>query len=96
MDESLAQVVVDLSGRAELVWKAKFKREKIGEMPTELFYHFFKSFADSAGCNLHVNAKGKNEHHKIEAIFKAFARSIKMAIHRDANSNSVPSTKGII
>lgn len=96
MDESLAQVAIDFSGRGELVWKAKFKREKVGEMPTELFYHFFKSFSDSARCNLHIRVKGKNEHHKIEAIFKAFARAIKMAIHRDPKSDGVPSSKGII
>jgi len=96
MDESLAQVAIDLSGRSELVWKAKFKREKIGEMPTELFYHFFKSFSDSAKCNLHILAKGKNEHHKIEAIFKAFARAVKMAIRRDLDNNLIPSNKGVI
>lgn len=96
MDESLAQVAIDFSGRGEFVWKAKFKREKVGEMPTELFYHFFKSFSDSARCNLHIRVKGKNEHHKIEAIFKAFARAIKIAIHRDPKSDGVPSSKGII
>lgn len=96
MDESLAMVAIDFSGRGEFVWKAKFKREKVGEMPTELFYHFFKSFSDSARCNLHIRVKGKNEHHKIEAIFKAFARAIKMAIHRDPKSNDIPSTKGVI
>ena len=96
MDESLAMVAIDFSGRGEFVWKAKFQREKVGEMPTELFYHFFKSFSDSARCNLHVRVKGKNEHHKIEAIFKAFARAIKMAIHRDPKSNDIPSSKGVI
>ncbi len=96
MDESLAQVAIDFSGRGEFVWKAKFKREKVGEMPTELFYHFFKSFSDSARCNLHIRVKGKNEHHKIEAIFKAFARAIKMAIRRDPKSNDIPSSKGIV
>lgn len=96
MDESLAQVAIDFSGRGEFVWKAKFKREMVGEMPTELFYHFFKSFSYSARCNLHIKVSGKNEHHKIEAIFKAFARAIKMAIHRDPKSNEIPSSKGII
>ena len=96
MDESLAQVAIDFSGRGEFVWKAKFKREKVGEMPTELFCHFFKSFSDSARCNLHIRVKGKNEHHKIEAIFKAFARAIKMAVHRDPESDDIPSSKGVI
>lgn len=96
MDESLAQVAIDLSGRSELQWKVKFKREEIGDMPTELFYHFFKSFADSARCTLHIRAKGKNEHHKIEAVFKAFARAIKMAVRRDPGNEFIPSTKGVI
>jgi imidazoleglycerol-phosphate dehydratase/histidinol-phosphatase len=96
MDESLAQVAIDFSGRGEFVWKAKFKREKVGEMPTELFYHFFKSFSDSARCNLHISVKGENEHHKIEAIFKAFARAIKMAVRRDPESDDIPSSKGVI
>lgn len=96
MDESLAQVAIDFSGRGEFVWKTKFKREKVGEMPTELFYHFFKSFSDSARCNLHIRVKGKNEHHKIEAIFKAFARTVKMAIRRDLKSDDIPSSKGVI
>jgi imidazoleglycerol-phosphate dehydratase/histidinol-phosphatase len=96
MDESLAQVAIDFSGRGEFVWKAKFKREKVGEMPTELFYHFFKSFSDSAHCNLHIRVKGKNEHHKIEAIFKAFARAIKMAVRQDPKSTDIPSSKGVI
>ncbi len=94
MDESIAQVALDFSGRNELVWKAKFKREKIGEMPTELFYHFFRSFADNAKCNLYIKARGKNEHHKIEGIFKAVARAIKMAVKRDDGNLSIPSTKG--
>ena len=96
MDDCLAQVALDFGGRNWLVWKAKFKREKIGEMPTEMFYHFFKSFTDTAKCNLNIKAKGKNEHHKIEAIFKAFAKAIKMAIRRDINSDTLPTTKGVL
>ncbi len=93
MDDSLAQVALDFSGRPWLVWDARFTREKIGEMPTELFYHFFKSFSDNARCNLNIKAEGDNEHHKIEAIFKAFAKAIKMAVRRTDNFN-LPSTKG--
>jgi imidazoleglycerol-phosphate dehydratase/histidinol-phosphatase len=93
MDDCLAQVAVDFGGRPWLVWEADFKREKIGEMPTEMVMHFFKSFSDSAKCNINIKAKGKNEHHKIEAIFKAFAKSIKMAIAQSGNSQ-IPSTKG--
>lgn len=93
MDDCLAQVAVDFGGRPWLVWKSKFKREVIGEMPTEMFFHFFKSFSDSALCNLNIKAKGKNEHHKIEAIFKAFAKSLKMATSKTDNFN-IPSTKG--
>jgi len=96
MDDCLAQVAIDFGGRNWLVWKAKFKREKIGEMPTEMFYHFFKSFTDGAKCNLNIKAKGKNEHHKIEAIFKAFAKAIKMAIRRDAEHLILPTTKGVL
>jgi imidazoleglycerol-phosphate dehydratase/histidinol-phosphatase len=97
MDDALAQVAIDFSGRNWLVWEADFKREKIGEMPTEMFFHFFKSFTDSARCNLNVKAEGTNEHHKIEAIFKAFAKSIKMAVARDThNLQSLPSTKGVL
>jgi len=96
MDDSLAQVVLDFGGRNWLVWEAAFKREKIGEMPTEMFFHFFKSFSDAAGCNLNIRADGTNEHHKIEAIFKAFARALKMAVQRDENSNLLPSTKGVL
>jgi imidazoleglycerol-phosphate dehydratase/histidinol-phosphatase len=96
MDESIAQVAIDLSGRSELVWKSNFKRERLGEMPTEMFYHFFKSFSDSARCNLYIRAKGKNEHHKIEAIFKGVARSLRMAVKRDAGNPSIPSTKGVL
>ncbi len=96
MDDCLAQVAIDFGGRNWLVWEAEFKREKIGEMPTEMFMHFFKSFSDAAKCNLNIKAEGTNEHHKIEAIFKAFAKSIKMAVKVDAGNMSVPSTKGII
>ena len=96
MDDSLAQVVLDFGGRNWLVWEAEFKREKIGEMPTEMFFHFFKSFSDAAGCNLNIKATGTNEHHKIEAVFKAFARALKMAVQRDTDSDVLPSTKGIL
>ncbi|TAG52902.1 MAG: bifunctional histidinol-phosphatase/imidazoleglycerol-phosphate dehydratase HisB [Cytophagales bacterium] len=96
MDDCLAQAAIDFSGRPWLVWEADFKREKIGEMPTELFYHFWKSFSDAAKCNLNIKAEGSNEHHKIEAIFKAVAKSIKMAIKRDANNSQIPSTKGVL
>jgi imidazoleglycerol-phosphate dehydratase / histidinol-phosphatase len=97
MDEALAQVAIDFSGRNWLVWEADFKREKIGEMPTEMFYHFFKSFSDTAKCNLNIKVEGDNEHHKIEAIFKAWAKAIKMAIKRDINAlDNMPSTKGVL
>ena len=94
MDDCLAQVAIDFGGRNWLVWQADFKREKIGDVPTELFSHFFKSFTDHAHCNLNIEAAGTNEHHKIESIFKAFAKSIKMAVKRDASSSVLPSTKG--
>jgi imidazoleglycerol-phosphate dehydratase/histidinol-phosphatase len=96
MDDCLAQVALDFGGRNWIVWDALFKREKIGEMPTEMFFHFFKSFADAAKCNLNIKAEGENEHHKIEAIFKAFAKSIKMAVKRDVNNMVLPSTKGVL
>ncbi len=96
MDDCLAQVALDFGGRNWIVWDADFKREKIGEMPTEMFFHFFKSFTDKAQCNLNVHATGANEHHKIEAIFKAFAKAIKMAAQRDISSDALPSTKGIL
>lgn len=97
MDDCLAQVAIDFGGRNWLVWKAYFKREMIGKMPTELFFHFFKSFSDAALCNLNIKAEGTNEHHKIEAIFKAFARAIKMAIRRDRKqANELPTTKGLL
>ncbi|HTK38731.1 MAG TPA: bifunctional histidinol-phosphatase/imidazoleglycerol-phosphate dehydratase HisB, partial [Pyrinomonadaceae bacterium] len=94
MDDCLAQVAIDFGGRNWIVWDAEFKREKIGEMPTELFFHFFKSFSDKAQCNLNIKAEGTIEHHKIEAIFKAFAKAIKMAVRRDVNNTDLPSTKG--
>lgn len=96
MDEAEAKVLIDFGGRNWLVWDAEFKREKIGEMPTEMFYHFFKSFSDGAKCNLNIACKGDNEHHKIEVIFKAFAKAIRMAVKRDPISNHLPSTKGIL
>ncbi|MCZ8069999.1 MAG: bifunctional histidinol-phosphatase/imidazoleglycerol-phosphate dehydratase HisB [Cytophagales bacterium] len=96
MDDCLAQVAIDFGGRPWLVWEAAFKREKIGEMPTEMFLHFFKSFSDAARCNLNIKAEGENEHHKIEAIFKAFAKAIKMAVRKDPFSNQLPTTKGTL
>ena len=96
MDEAEAKVLIDFGGRSWLVWEAEFKREKIGEMPTEMFFHFFKSFSDAAKCNLNIECKGTNEHHKIEAIFKAFAKAIRMAVKRDPFSNYLPSTKGVL
>jgi len=96
MDDCLAQVAIDFGGRNWIVWDAEFKREKIGEMPTEMFYHFFKSFSDASKCNLNIKAEGQNEHHKIEAIFKAFAKAIKMAVRRDVNNMVLPSTKGVL
>lgn len=96
MDEAEAKVLIDFGGRNWIVWNAEFKREKIGEMPTEMFFHFFKSFSDAAKCNLNIECKGDNEHHKIEAIFKAFAKAIKMAVKRDPLSNYLPSTKGVL
>ena len=94
MDDCLAHVAIDFGGRNWIVWDAEFKREKIGEMPTEMFYHFFKSFSDTAKCNLNIKAEGTNEHHKIEAIFKAFAKAIKISVKREGNQ--LPSTKGVI
>ncbi len=96
MDDCLSQVAIDFGGRPWLVWEAEFKREKIGEMPTEMFLHFFKSFSDAARCNLNIKAEGENEHHKIEAIFKAWAKAIKMAVKRDPNHRVLPSTKGVL
>jgi len=96
MDDCLAQVAIDFGGRNWLVWDAEFKREKIGEMPTEMFLHFFKSFADSAKANLNIKAEGQNEHHKIESIFKAFGKVIKAAAKRDPDKMILPTTKGIL
>lgn len=96
MDDCLCCVALDFGGRPWLVWDAEFKREKIGDMPTEMFLHFFKSFSDSARMNLNIKAEGQNEHHKIEGIFKALARSIKMAVKRDIYNYQLPSTKGVI
>jgi imidazoleglycerol-phosphate dehydratase/histidinol-phosphatase len=96
MDDCIAKVALDFGGRNWLVWKAEFTREKVGDMPTEMFLHFFKSFSDAARCNLYIKAKGENEHHKIESIFKAFAKAIKMAKTRNANDAFLPSTKGVL
>jgi imidazoleglycerol-phosphate dehydratase/histidinol-phosphatase len=97
MDDALAQVAIDFGGRPWLEWDADFQREKVGDMPTEMFFHFFKSFCDAARCNLNIKATGQNEHHKIESIFKALARSVKMAIKREEESHGrIPSTKGMI
>jgi imidazoleglycerol-phosphate dehydratase/histidinol-phosphatase len=96
MDDCLAQVAIDFGGRNWLVWEAEFKREMIGKMPTEMFYHFFKSFTDGAKANLNIKAEGTNEHHKIEAIFKAFAKAIKAAVRRDSDKLLLPSTKGTL
>lgn len=96
MDEAEAKVLIDFGGRNWLVWNAEFKRERVGDVPTEMFFHFFKSFSDGAKCNLNIECKGENEHHKIEAIFKAFAKAIRMAVTRDPISNYLPSTKGML
>lgn len=96
MDDALAQVAIDFGGRNWIEWQADFKREKVGDVPTEMFFHFFKSFSDAAKCNLNIKAEGNNEHHKIEAIFKAFAKSIKMAVKRDVTNMQLPSTKGVL
>ncbi|HVG43003.1 MAG TPA: bifunctional histidinol-phosphatase/imidazoleglycerol-phosphate dehydratase HisB, partial [Chitinophagaceae bacterium] len=96
MDDVEAKVLLDFGGRAWIVWNADFSRERVGDVPTEMFYHFFKSFSDAAKCNLHIECKGDNEHHKIEAIFKAFAKALKMAVKRDPLKNYLPSTKGVL
>ncbi|HON52026.1 MAG TPA: bifunctional histidinol-phosphatase/imidazoleglycerol-phosphate dehydratase HisB [Bacteroidales bacterium] len=96
MDESLAQVALDFSGRPWLVWDVTFTREKVGDLPTEMIYHFFKSFSDAARCNLNIQVTGDNEHHKIEAIFKALAKAIKMAVSRNSKNIGLPSTKGVL
>ncbi len=93
MDDSLASVALDFGGRSWLVWDVSFKREMVGEMPAEMFYHFFKSLSDNAGCNINIKAEGDNEHHKIEAIFKAFAKAMRMAVRKTGNY-SLPTTKG--
>jgi imidazoleglycerol-phosphate dehydratase/histidinol-phosphatase len=95
LDDSLARVAVDFSGRPWLVWDASFNTETIGNIPSEMFFHFFKSFTDSAGCNLNIKADGDNSHHKIEAVFKAFARSVRMAVKKTGNFN-LPTTKGML
>ncbi len=96
MDDCLAQVALDFGGRNWLVWDVDFKREKIGEVPTELFFHFFKSFTDTAKCNLNIQCQGQNEHHKIESIFKAFAKVLRAAVNQNQTNFSIPSTKGIL
>jgi imidazoleglycerol-phosphate dehydratase/histidinol-phosphatase len=96
MDDCLAQVAIDFGGRNWLVWETEFKREMVGKMPTEMFYHFFKSFSDGAKANINIKAEGINEHHKIEAIFKAFAKAIKVAVKRDTEKMILPSTKGML
>jgi len=95
MDDCLAQLAIDFGGRPWMVWDVEFKREMIGDVPTEMFFHFFKSFSDAALCNLNIKVEGNNEHHKIESIFKAFAKSIKMAVQQTTNF-SIPSTKGVL
>jgi imidazoleglycerol-phosphate dehydratase/histidinol-phosphatase len=96
MDESSASCLIDLGGRPNLIWNVKFRREYIGKMPTEMFEHFFKSFADASKSTIHIDARGKNEHHKIEAVFKAFARALKMAIRKDELEEQLPTSKGMI
>jgi len=96
MDESEAKALIDFGGRNWIVWNTDFSREKIGDMPTEMFFHFFKSFSDAARCNLNIECRGENEHHKIEAIFKAFAKAIKMAVKKDPLKDYLPSTKGVL
>ena len=96
MDDAMAQIALDFGGRPWLVWDATFRRERIGEMPTEMFMHFFKSFSDASRCNLNIRVEGENEHHKIEAIFKAFAKALKMSVKRDPNNPELPTTKGVL
>ncbi len=96
MDDCLAQVAIDFGGRPWLVWETEFKREMIGDTPTEMFHHFFKSFSDAAACNLNIKAEGANEHHKIEGVFKALARAIRAAIRKDPYNDQLPSTKGML
>ncbi len=96
MDDAEARILLDFGGRNWIVWNVSFQREKVGDMPTEMFFHFFKSFSDAARCNLNIECHGENEHHKIEAIFKAFAKAIRMAVKRDPLSNYLPTTKGMV
>ena len=96
MDDAEAKVLLDFGGRPWIVWNVDFSREKIGDVPTEMFFHFFKSFSDAARCNLNIECRGENEHHKIEAIFKAFAKAIRLAVKRDVGNNQLPSTKGVL
>lgn len=96
MDDCLAQVAIDFGGRSWLVWDAEFKREYVGDVPTEMFFHFFKSFSDAAKCNLNIKAEGDNEHHKIESIFKAFAKAVKLAVAVNETSDVLPTTKGVL
>ena len=96
MDDCLCQVALDFGGRPWLVWNTEFHRERIGDMPTEMFLHFFKSLSDAARMNLNIKAEGDNEHHKIEGIFKALARALKMAVKRDIHHFELPSTKGML
>lgn len=96
MDDSLCSAAMDLGGRPWIVWEAEFEREMIGSMPTEMFFHFFKSLSDAAHINLNIKAEGDNEHHKIEGIFKAFARCLKAAVRRDMDSDALPTTKGVL
>jgi imidazoleglycerol-phosphate dehydratase/histidinol-phosphatase len=97
MDDAMAQVAVDFGGRPWMEWNGIFKRERVGDVPTEMIYHFFKSFSDASKCNLNIKVTGENEHHMIEGIFKAFAKAIKMAIKKDPEAlNKLPSTKGVL
>lgn len=96
MDDCRAEVLIDFGGRSWFIWDLEFKGEQVGDIPVEMFYHFFKSFSDSAGCNLQIKATGDNNHHKIESIYKAFAKSIKMAVQRNVTSDELPSTKGVL
>ena len=96
MDDCLCSVALDLGGRPWLVWDAEFHRERVGDVPTELFFHFFKSFSDAARMNLNIKAEGQNEHHKIEGIFKALARALRMAVRRDITNMQLPSSKGVL
>jgi imidazoleglycerol-phosphate dehydratase/histidinol-phosphatase len=96
MDESKAMVLMDLGGRIEFVWDVEFKREYVGDVPTEMFWHFFRSLGAAMSCNLHISAKGENDHHVAEGIFKAFARALKMAVRKEQFSYSLPSSKGVL